>query len=201
MERAGALWMSWREPEGETRVEAEFLLLIERAVAGDHSAFEQIVARYERRVLTVAWRLLGKLEDAQDASQEVFLKAFRFLHRFDRSRAFEPWLIRMTINVCHDVGRKRGRDRTDVLDQELLRSNSDPHAEFTAEQDRRMLHAVLAELPEKERNAVVLRDLEGFSTTEAAEILGSSEATVRSQICKARMKIRKSVERMKRGRK
>src|SRR5437867_10982266 len=104
MEQAGAWWMVWRDAEAATRAEAEIVLLIERAVAGDHSAFEQILARYERRVLTLAWRLLGKLEDAQDASQEVFPRTFRFLHHFDRRRPFEPWLVRMTVNVCSDVG-------------------------------------------------------------------------------------------------
>ena len=197
MEQAGAWWMVWRDAEAATRAEAEIVLLIERAVAGDHSAFEQILARYERRVLTLAWRLLGKLEDAQDASQEVFLRAFRFLHRFDRRRPFEPWLVRMTVNVCRDVGRKRMRDAGVALNPETLRSASDPHSEFTSEQNRQMLHGLLRGLPEKERTALVLRDLEGLSTAEVAGILGSSEVTVRSQISKARLKIRKAVERMK----
>jgi len=200
MEQAGAWWMAWRDAGGEARAEAEIALLIERAVAGDHSAFEQILVRYERRVLTLAWRLLGKLEDAQDASQEVFLRTFRFLHRFDRRRPFEPWLVRMTVNVCRDVRRKRMRDAGVALNPETLESaptGTDPHSEFTSAEDRRMLHGLLRELPEKERTALVLRDLEGLSTAEVAEILGSSEVTVRSQISKARLKIRKAVERMK----
>jgi RNA polymerase sigma-70 factor (ECF subfamily) len=197
MEQAGAWWMAWRDAEGDTRREAEIVHLIERAVAGDHSAFEQILVRYERRVLTLAWRLLGKLEDAQDASQEVFLRAFRFLHRFDRGRPFEPWLVRMTVNVCRDLGRKRMRNTGVALNPDTLQSGSDPHAEFTSKEDCRMLHGLLLELPEKERTALVLRDLEGLSTAEVADILGSSEVTVRSQISKARLKIRKAVERMK----
>ena len=81
MELRATLWMSPIEPEAE-----EFAILLERAIAGDVSAFERIIVRYERRVLSVSWRLLGRLEDAQDASQEVFLRAFRYLHRFDPRR-------------------------------------------------------------------------------------------------------------------
>jgi len=146
-------------------------------------------------------RLLGSMEDAQDAAQEVFLRAFRFLHRFDSRRRFEPWLIRMTVNVCRDIGRKKQQYPTVAFDFERLRAGGDPHSELSSEEQRQSLYAALAELPEKEKSAVVLRDIEGFSTAEVAEILGSSEATVRSQISTARIKIRKAIQRLKRGRK
>jgi len=194
--RATSLWMSGIEPEAE-----ELTILLQRAITGDISAFEQIVLRHERRVLTLAWRLLGSMEDAEDAAQEVFLRAFRFLHRFDSRRRFEPWLIRMTVNVCRDIGRKKQQYPTVAFDFERLRAGGDPHSELSSEEQRQSLYAALAELPEKEKSAVVLRDIEGFSTAEVAEILGSSEATVRSQISTARIKIRKAIQRLKRGRK
>lgn len=171
--------------------EIEFRLVLERAIAGDSAAFERIVVRFERRVLTLAWRLLGNSADAQDAAQEVFLRMFRFLHRVDTSRPFEPWLIRLTVNVCRDAGRKR--TASVLLDGDLLQSSSDPHAELHSVEQRRILHSVLQDLPEKERAAVVLRDIEGFSTAEVAEILGSSETTVRSQISSARLKLKKAL--------
>jgi RNA polymerase sigma-70 factor (ECF subfamily) len=187
--RAAALWMSRIGPEAE-----ELPILLERAIAGDVSAFEQIMMRYERRVLSLAWRLLGKPEDAQDASQEVFLRAFRYLHRFDRRRPLEPWLMRMTVNVCHDLGKERQRQPYGVVDPEACRAVDDPHHDLHSEEQRRMLHRALQGLPEKERAAVVLRDIEGFSTAEVAEILGSSEGTVRSQISTGRLKIRKALK-------
>lgn len=189
--RANPLWMSGIWPEAES--ESEFIRVVERAVSGDLPAFEQIVIRFERRVLTLAWRLLGNGADAQDASQEVFLRAFRFLHRFDTARPFEPWLVRLTVNVCRDIGRKRAP--LVVLDAELLHSLSDPHTQFNADEQKQMLYQALQDLPEKERAAVVLRDIEGFSTAEVAEILSSSEGTVRSQISTARLKIRKALKR------
>jgi RNA polymerase sigma-70 factor, ECF subfamily len=189
--RATPLWMTGVRSEGDSDI--EFRRVVERAITGDTSAFEQIVVRYERRVLTLAWRLLGSPDDAQDASQEVFLRAFRFLHRFDCKRPFEPWLVRLTVNVCRDIGRKRPANV--VLDPESLRSASDPHAELRTEEQRRIVHAALQDLAEKERAAVVLRDIEGFSTAEVAEILGSSETTVRSQISTARLKMKKALKR------
>jgi RNA polymerase sigma-70 factor (ECF subfamily) len=191
--RATALWMSKIEPDSE-----EFTGLLDRAISGDLSAFERIIVRYERRVLSLSWRLLGKLEDAQDASQEVFLRTFRYLHRFDRRRPFEPWLIRMTLNVCHDFGKKRKHQPEGEIDPDTLSSPGGPHDDLHSQEQKKMLYAALQDLPEKERAAIVLRDIEGFSTAEAAEILGSSEATVRSQISTARLKIRKALERGRR---
>jgi len=193
--RATTLWMTQIRPEGGDA--PEFTLLLERAIAGDVSAFEQIIVRHERRVFTLAWRLLGSFEDAQDAAQEVFFRAFRYLHRFDNSRPFEPWLVRMTVNVCRDLARKR-RLPPNVLAEaaaDALLAPSNPHADLDSEEQREILYRALQQLPEKERSAVVLRDIEGFSTAEVAEILGSSEATVRSQISSARLKIRKAIKR------
>jgi RNA polymerase sigma-70 factor (ECF subfamily) len=192
--RATTLWMTANRTAADG--EFEFAQVLKRAIAGDLSAFEQIIARYERRVLTLAWRLLGNAEDAQDASQEVFLRAFRFLHRFDPARPLEPWLVRMTVNVCRDIGRKR--PPTVLLDADTLHATGNPHMELNSQEQKTILYRALRELPEKERSAVVLRDIEGFSTAEVAEILGSSEATVRAQISSARLKIRKTIS--KRGR-
>jgi RNA polymerase sigma-70 factor, ECF subfamily len=188
--RATALWMSGLDPETE-----EIGVLIERAIAGDVSAFERIIMRYERRVLGLAWRLLGRPEDAQDASQEVFLRAFRYLHRFDRRRPFEPWLMKMTVNVCRDLGKQKYRQPNVDIDPDALCGTEDPHHDLHSEEQKQMLYQALQALPEKERAALVLRDIEGLSTAEVAEILGSSEATVRSQISTARLKIRKALKR------
>ena len=198
------LWMSQsgRSGDAERQDAAELGALLSRAASGDAAAFEQVVIRHERRVLTLSWRLLGAMEDAQDAAQEVFLRTFKYLHRFDSRKPFEPWLVRMTVNVCRDIGRKR-RQRGVVFvsigesyDQAEQQDTSlDPHAVLHSEQQREMLYRVLSDLPEKERTAFVLRDIEGMTTAEVAEALGSSEATIRSQISSARLKIRKVVQR------
>src|SRR5712671_6371595 len=204
---ANSLWMSRSESDALFSDAGELAGLLTRAASGDAAAFEQIVVRHERRVLTLSWRLLGAMEDAQDAAQEVFLRTFKYLHRFDVRKPFEPWLVRMTVNVCRDLGRKRTQRgivfvaEGDGYEQaEQPDSAGNPHDELQSEQQRQMLYRALNELPEKERTAFVLRDIEGMTTAETAEALGSSEATVRSQISSARLKIRKYVERMNGGR-
>ncbi len=175
--------------------------ILRRAIAGDRVAFDQIILRYERQVLMTAWRLLGRREDAQDAAQEVFFRLYRYLHRFDEKRALLPWLYQVTINVCHDLHRKRRYDEAlDVGESEPASLTSDFAGEITRAEQRRIIEAALKTLTEKERAAVVLRDLEGLATKDVAGILGSSETTVRSQICKARVKIKKFVDRLEKRR-
>jgi RNA polymerase sigma-70 factor (ECF subfamily) len=195
---ASQLWMSATPEDVEAASK-----LITRAITGDRSAFEEIVLLHERRVLTLALRLLGTLEDAQDAAQEVFLRAFKYLRRFDTSKPLEPWLVRMTVNVCRGSGRKRLRSRLMFVqrdDAQCVDPGNNPYIQLRAEEQKRVVNDALAGLAEKERTALVLRDLEGLTTAEVAEILGTAEATVRSQISVARLKMRKAIARMKGGR-
>jgi RNA polymerase sigma-70 factor, ECF subfamily len=154
-------------------------------------AFEALMRSQERRVLRTALRILGRWEDAQDAAQEVFLRLYRFLDRIDASREIEPWLYRMTVNVCFDQLRKR---------RPVVAIDFDPPSparqfeDVAAADRRRGLEAALLRLSDKERAAIVLRDIEGLETSEVAEILGSSESTVRSQISVARVKLRRLLE-------
>ncbi len=172
--------------------------LLRDAKAGDRAAFEQVLLRHERRVLLTALRLLGRWEDAQDAAQEVFIRLHRYLDRFDDTAEFAPWLYRMTVNVCRDLGRKRVAH--DELDPNAADPASGPERSARSAEQRRILQAALERLPEKERAALVLRDLEGLPTREVARILGSSEATVRSQVSSARLRILKLTERFRRER-
>jgi len=178
--------------------------IVQRALTGDPSAFEQLIARFERRVMTVSLRILGTREDAHDAAQEVFLRVFRYLHRLDPRKPIEPWLMRVTINVCRDIGRKRRRHQSSCQDLSDVHSlpmtkTQDPHDGLAEEQQRNLLRRALDELSEGERIAIVLRDVEGLTTAEVAEILQSPEATVRSRISRGRLKLKEAVDRMSRG--
>ncbi len=187
----------------------EIVRLIRRAREGDLAAFEQLILLHERRVLRTALRLLARPEDAADAAQEVYLRLFRHLRRFDERRDFATWLYRITVNVCRDVHRRRQRNPTLSLEEMGARAPSvepradapDPFDEFAQAEERRIMTEALGALPEKERAALVLRDLEGLSTAEVAEVLGSSETTVRSQISRARIKLRADRERRLKERK
>jgi RNA polymerase sigma-70 factor (ECF subfamily) len=150
-------------------------------------------------VLGTAFRLAGNLEDAQDASQEVFLRLYRNLAKLD-SGNLAAWLYRVTVNVCHDARRRRpGTVPVDDA-QELAAAGDDPQQSVHEAERRALLLRSLRVLSEKERAALVLRDLEGLSTAEVAGVLGSSVGTVRSQISKARLKVRDFVERYSRRR-
>lgn len=159
------------------------------AKAGDLVAFEALLRTHEVQVARTALRLLNSRQDAQDAAQEVFLRLHRHIRRIDDSRNLPGWLYRVTVNVCRDILRKR--KGVDSLDDAQLAVESTTEADLGREQQRKLIQDALRSLPEKERAALTLRDVEGLSTKEVAGILGSSEATVRSQISAARLKIRK----------
>jgi RNA polymerase sigma-70 factor (ECF subfamily) len=167
---------------------------VEAARAGDFDAFERLIRQYERLVLVTALRLLGDLGDAQDVSQDVFLKLYKNLGKLETCRV-ASWLYRVTVNACHDLRRKRPASVPIDEAAEIPARGSDPQQGTVEAERRRVLAMSLRVLSEKERAALVLRDLEGLSTDEVAQVLGSSEATVRSQVAKARIKMKDFVER------
>jgi RNA polymerase sigma-70 factor, ECF subfamily len=183
------------------------LALVARAKAGDAEAFDELMTLTQRRVVSVAWRMLGNEADARDAAQETFLRVFRNLDKFKPEQSFEAWLYRIAVNVCYDVGRKRRRYdmRHEPFDVEsdhghgALAGPDDLEAETEMRQRREIVARALASLPERERAAVVMRDLEGLTTEEVAEILGTRPVTVRSQISMARTKLKTYCERVLRG--
>jgi len=189
--------------EATKSADAAFAALVERAREGHSAAFEQIVIRYQRKVLATAWRMLGNQDDARDAAQEVFLRAFKYLGSFKADQDFAGWLHRITVNVCRDAGRKRNQTAFTSFEDErdsgsFDRAASDENLEAAAirSEQRAMVADALNTLTKKERAALVLRDLEGLSTEEAARILGTSAATVRSQVSAARAKIKQFHERL-----
>jgi RNA polymerase sigma-70 factor (ECF subfamily) len=157
---------------------------------GAVSDFERVMRRHERQVLMTALRLLGSLEDAQDAAQEVFLRLYKHRRRLDEE-GIRGWLYRTTVNVCRDIGRQRKAPSLSLDDVQIAGPDRDPDAAHARDQQRRIMAEALKLLPEKERVAVVLRDIEGLATSEVARILGSSETTVRSQISTARVKLKR----------
>jgi RNA polymerase sigma-70 factor (ECF subfamily) len=186
-------------PQTSSATAVEATEWIRRARAGDGKAFAVLVERHERMVLRTGLRLLGRLDLAQDAAQETFLRLHRYLARFDESRELGPWLYRVAVNVCRDMGRRQpparvvGLDDVDEVESPPAGSAALDEAVVLAQQ-RRIVQAALLTLPPKEREAIVLRDIEGLETSEVARILGSSEGTVRSQISTGRLKIKRYVE-------
>jgi RNA polymerase sigma-70 factor (ECF subfamily) len=157
-------------------------------VGNGQPSFEELMALHQQRVVRTAYRLLGRMEDAQDASQEVFLRLLKNLDKVDGDP--QAWLYRVTVNVCNDQFRRKL-----AVVEAPERADPSPRVDRILEMGERkaLLMAGLETLAERERAAVVLRDIEGLPTREVAAILGVEEVTVRSQICGARMKLAKYV--------
>ncbi|MDQ7794878.1 MAG: sigma-70 family RNA polymerase sigma factor [bacterium] len=176
-------------------------VLVKRARDGDTAAFEELVARYERRVYNLAYRYTGDREDASDLAQEAFLKAFLALRGFRGRSTFSTWLYRVTTNACLDAVRSRQRRRTVSLDQPILtvdgqveRQVSDSSVDPEELAQRREVQAVvrqaIARLSPDHRMVLVLRDLQGLAYEEVAAILGLNLGTVKSRLNRARLALR-----------
>jgi RNA polymerase sigma-70 factor (ECF subfamily) len=174
-----------------------------RAQAGDDGAFDELMRATEERVLAIAWRLLGTREEARDAAQESFLRAYRHLRRFQPNREFEAWLYRIVLNVCRDHFRRRRRSASVTVPSASTESRSnEPSAPATSEDEllqaerRSLVLAALETLPARQRAALVLRDLEGRTSEEVAAILGTTAGTVRSQLAAARSRLKIAIVRL-----
>lgn len=161
------------------------LALIRAAKGGDGRAFEELMIATERRVALLAWRILGDAEEVKDALQETFLRLFRHLKQYDEGRDFHGWLARITINVCRDLDRGRRKRGIFAPLDEITTTVSSGGAGLRTDLGRAM-----ETLSERERLVLILRDVEGMTSEEAAAVLGNTAATVRVQLSKARAKVR-----------
>ena len=159
------------------------------AAAARERDFELLMKTHERMVVGTAYRLLGRMEDAQDAAQEVFLRLLQHRDRIEGDP--KPWLYRVTVNICNDHYRRRVL--TMPPDEQAADPTPGADRAIDIDQRKQLLMEGLQTLGQREREAVVLRDIEGLSTREVAGILGIEEVTVRSQISVARVKLAKFV--------
>lgn len=170
--------------------------LISHAVAGDSAAFSELMALHERRMYAVALRICANREDAQDCLQDAMLRIYRSLGSFKGQSSFSTWVYRITMNTCLDeLRRRKSRNATsldNLLDNGWSPSDDDnaPEKYALASEQRRVIDRAIAELPEDMRSAVVLRDVQGFSYDEIAEILEANIGTIKSRISRGREKLR-----------
>lgn len=165
--------------------------LIERCLDKDNSAWEQILARYRRRIFHIAYKFTGKHDGAEDLTQEIFLKVFKSLDKFHRDADLGTWLSSVARNYCIDHYRACKRER-EVVVEDLLAldlapaAGGNPHRVLEDRDRRSFVRRGLDQLPPKLREAVVLRDLAGLSYQEMAERLELPEGTVKSRINRGR---------------
>lgn len=183
--------------------------LVRRAQHGEKEAFELLVARHQGRVFAVAGGILRNREDVEDIAQQVFLKAYFSLKRFDQRSAFSTWLYKITVNECWDLLRKK-KVRPLVLESEL--SEEQAHAYQSTEQKaeyapdvseqletKQQLDHWLDCLEERDRTMLVLKEVQGFTVEEIAEIMGINGNTVKVRLFRARQKIAERIRRKKRA--
>jgi RNA polymerase sigma-70 factor (ECF subfamily) len=172
--------------------------LIFAAARGDLNSFNQLVTRHERSVLNLCWRMLGSLPEAEDASQDSFIKAWTNAKSF-KGGAVRPWLLRIATNTCYDILRSKGRKPTGSLDALEFETEPDWSTQsapvdperFAETGDLgRMLEAALAQIPDEQRLAVTLCDIQGLPLAEAAEVMETSLGTVKSRLFRGRAKLR-----------
>lgn len=163
--------------------------LVRRFVAGDRAAFSALVERHERRVYNVAYRVLGRPEDAADATQEVFLTCLRKLRGFRGTSAFTTWLHRVTVNACYDALRKRAREEPaeDLPDRA---AGADLAERAVAAVD---VHRALGRVPPEFRVVLVLHDIQGVPYEDIAESLGAPLGTVKSRLHRGRVALARAL--------
>jgi RNA polymerase sigma-70 factor (ECF subfamily) len=178
------------------------LILVDRVLAGDRRAFEPLVRRHERRVFRVTLAVLGNIEDAEEAMQDTFVKAFRHLDQFRREARFTTWLTRIAVNeaVQKRNARKNFVALVDVENsaeqfapkrRESWRSN--PEQLYGKQEIHRFVEEAIQSLPEIYRAAFVLRDVEELSAEEAAEVLAISVPALKSRLLRARLMVREAL--------
>jgi len=186
------------------------VLLVRRCIAGDAAAWEELVQRYHRRIYNICYRFAGSADDAQDLTQEVFIKMYRTLSTYDMERgAFMTWVTTMARNLLVDHFRKTKQDRvTDSLDvapseredamplsEQLPDTAAAPDARAQSQQVGETVHRALQKLSPDLREAVILRDLQDMDYKEIATVLKVPEGTVKSRINRGRAELARLLQR------
>src|SRR5437867_1886703 len=190
---------SFMLPDSPDAVEA----LIKRCLNGDQIAWEQIVRQYWRKVFNVAYKFVGKHDEAEDLTQDIFLKIFKSLDTFDRRANFQTWLISVSRNLCIDHYRSVRKEREtidrDVDANELAPASHDRGPMAALEQRDRvmLLRQALSALPATLRTAVLMRDIQELSYQEIADKLRLPEGTVKSRINRGRTELARQIRKLR----
>lgn len=192
-------------PDGDKAIAADLDMpkctdrdLVLRFKYGEKEAFEELFERYKGMIFNLTTRMAGNPSRGEDLAQEVFLRAYRYLDRFRGNSSFKTWLYRVAINHCRSQLGRRALPTVDIDDEErgvdVADERRGPESLAEAHDLAHRVNQALRELPRKYREAVVLRDLQGFTYEEIAKVLKVRIGTVRSRIARGRSKLRTVLE-------
>ncbi len=171
-------------------------LLLRRAQSGDPEAFEQLIGPLEQLVWRICWHYTGNREAAEDCGQETMIRIWRSLESYRGDCALESWVYRIAANCCMDWLRKKKRDKS-VSVEPLQEQGFDPadpspgtEDQVVAEDEHRRLREAITQLPDEQREALILTQLEKVTYEEAAQMLGVSEGTIKSRVNRAKARLK-----------
>jgi len=177
--------------------------IIQRCLAGDQDAWSQIVRQHWRKVFNIAYKFTGKHDQAEDLTQDVFVKIFKSLNTFDRRANFQTWLVSVSRNLCIDHYRSVRKER-ETIDRDIDPSDLTPASTtispFAALEQRdrvELLKKAMEQLPPTLRSAVLLRDIQELSYQEIADRLDLPEGTVKSRINRGRTELARQIKRLR----
>jgi RNA polymerase sigma-70 factor (ECF subfamily) len=178
-EKASAHSMAWSDEE-----------LVSRSISGDPDSFNQLVLRWERPIYALAYRVIGREEDARDVCQETFLRAFRALNGFRGQAKFSSWLYRIALNLCRDWVRRERRtpviqapEELEALDMMSVQEPATPLDDLVARRElTRVVERAMARLPEEQRTAIILKEYHELTFQEIADLVGCPLSTVKTRL-------------------
>jgi RNA polymerase sigma-70 factor (ECF subfamily) len=177
--------------------------LVARSMGGDHDSFNQLILRWERPIYALAYRTIGREEDARDVCQETFLRAFRALPKFRREAKFSSWLYRIALNLCRDWARRERRapmvqppENSDLMELAAASEPSEPIENLVARKDLiRRVERAMELLPEEQRTAIVLKEYHGMTFQEIADLQGCPLSTVKTRLYQGLTVLRRELSR------
>jgi len=185
--------------------------LIKRFKMGDENVFEELVKRYQQRVYNTTYRMLGSPEDASDMAQETFLRVYHNLPKFRENSSFSTWLFKIATNICRDYLRKEKRDFTRMSYEEnfterhnssildIPGENESPEEISVRLEIQKEVQKLINNLPYEYKEVIILREFQGFSYEEMANILEISIGTVKSRLSRARENLRQDLKKLVTG--
>jgi RNA polymerase sigma-70 factor (ECF subfamily) len=176
--------------------------LVARSREGDLDSFNQLVMRWERPIYALAYRVIGREEDARDVAQETFLRAFRALGGFKGQAKFSSWLYRITLNLCRDWIRRQRRtpvaqapEGVDLLDLASETTPSETIEELVSRREMsRAVAKAMASLPDEQRTAIILKEYHGLTFQEIADLLGCPLSTVKTRLYQGLTVLRRQLQ-------